>query len=257
MRLKPAIRYQLHEFWVGGFVFFLFNVGFVALCFLGLLKVQGLEGEGFAFNWYDFSCAIYFFVLGLILPRQAARLCVQMGVSRRTAYLSLFLSALPAALAMAAAGQVLLAGSNLAAEQVAPAMEGRFIDLFSLVYHQGSWSPGVVSTPLSILYAALFMLVMYALGLFFTLLFWRLNKLGCIIAVLALVVLATGVPTLFTVFSVPLAPVTAAFWRLWNAFLASPWVALLLFLVVAAILALIGWLLIRRTNIRAGMLSRQ
>ena len=133
MRLKPAIRYQLHEVWVGGFVFFLVNVGFVALCFLGLLKVQGLDGEGFAFSWYDFSCAIYFFLFGLILPRQAARLCVQMGVSRRTAYLSFFLSALPAALAMAVAGQVLLAGSNLAAEQVAPALEGRFLDLFSLV----------------------------------------------------------------------------------------------------------------------------
>ena len=257
MRLKPAIRYQLHEFWVGGFFFFLFNVGFVILCFLGILKAWTESNSEFFFNWYDFSCAIYFLVFGLVLPRQAARLCVQMGVSRRTAYLSLFLAALPAALAMAAAGQVLLAGSNLAARQVAPAIEGRFIDLFSLVYHQGVWSPGVVTTLLSILYAALLMLAMYALGLFITLLFWRLNKLGCIIAVLVMLMVAAGVSTLFTVFSADLAPVTGAFWQLRNACLNSPGVALLLFLAAAAFLALIGWLLIRRTNIRAGILSRQ
>ena len=69
------------------------------------------------YSWYGFSCTIFFFVFGIVLPRQATRLCVQMGVSRRTAYLSLYLMAAVASLCMAVAGQVLMLIGNAVAAQ--------------------------------------------------------------------------------------------------------------------------------------------
>lgn len=50
-------------------------------------------------------------------------------------------------------------------------------------------------------------------------------------------------------------PVRTLFLTLGDTFFHSPWGAILLLLVVVLLFSLIGWLLIRRTNIRGGMLS--
>lgn len=82
MNLKPAIRYQLREYLVSCLVFWAINALLIGIGFLVLsLNLGSGDRSGYTYNGYGFACAIFFLVFGLILPRQAIRLCVQMGVS--------------------------------------------------------------------------------------------------------------------------------------------------------------------------------
>ena len=133
MNLKPAIRYQLREYLVSCLVFWAINALLIGIGFLVLsLNLGSGDRSGYTYNGYGFACAIFFLVFGLILPRQAIRLCVQMGVSRRTTFLSLFLSALLPAVCLSLAGELLLSLAQFAADHTQFQLE--FSDLFSMIY---------------------------------------------------------------------------------------------------------------------------
>lgn len=133
MNLKPAIRYQLREYLVSCLVFWAINALLIGIGFLVLsLNLGSGDRSGYTYNGYGFACAIFFLVFGLILPRQAIRLCVQMGVSRRTTFLSLFLSALLPAVCLSLAGELLLSLAQFAADHTKFQLE--FSDLFSMIY---------------------------------------------------------------------------------------------------------------------------
>lgn len=254
MNLKPAIRYQLREYLISCLVFWAINALLIGIGFLVLsLNLGSGDRSGYTYNGYGFACAIFFLVFGLILPRQAIRLCVQMGVSRRTTFLSLFLSALLPAVCLSLAGELLLSLSQFAADHTQFQLE--FSDLFSMIYLKQGLPLTFLQHTASILFSAACMLACYSLGLFFTFLFWRLNKVGCIIAALAIPVSLIGFPPLLAKAEEVFPPVRTLFLTLGDTFFHSPWGAILLLLVVVLLFSLVGWLLIRRTNIRGGMLS--
>ena len=145
------------------------------------------------YSWYGFSCTIFFFVFGIILPRQATRLCIQMGVSRRTAYLSLYLMAAVASLCMAVAGQVLMLIGNAVADQTpfGTGLQDFLVGLFQTLYRNGG-TMTALDQALAVVFTAFCMLALFSFGLFFTFLFWRLSKVGCIVAALAIPVVLTG-----------------------------------------------------------------
>lgn len=253
MNLKPAIRYQIREFLVGGFVFWAVNAVIIALCFAGFLAF-GPAGDGIiSYNGYGIASAVFAFVYGMILPRQAIRLCAQMGVSRRTAFLSLLLTTVLGSLCVAVAGELLLSGSRMAARF--SHFREQFLGLFNMIYPD--YNVGLARHTMPVLYTTIAMLALFALGLFFTFLFWRLNKVGCIIAALAIPVVLTGVPALLTVFQRALAPVIEFCSQVMESFITSPWIAMGLLLIVTFVLTLISWMLIRRTNIRVGSLAKK
>ena len=173
-----------------------------------------------------------------------------MGVSRRTACLSLFLSALLPAVCLSLAGELLLSLSQFAADHTQFQLE--FSDLFSMIYLKQGLPLTFLQHTASILFSAACMLACYSLGLFFPFLFWRLKKVGCIVAS---PVSLFGVPPLLAKAEEVFPPVRTLFLTLGDTFFHSPWGAILLLLVVVLLFSLIGWLLIRRTNIRGGMLS--
>ena len=176
-----------------------------------------------------------------------------MGVSRRTTFLSLFLSALLPAVCLSLAGELLLSLAQFAADHTQFQLE--YSDLFSMIYLKQGLPLTFLQHTASILFSAACMLACYSLGLFFTFLFWRLNKVGCIIAALAIPVSLIGFPPLLAKAEEVFPPVRTLFLALGDTFFHSPWGAILLLLVVVLLFSLIGWLLIRRTNIRGGMLS--
>ena len=254
MNLKPAIRYQHREYLVSCLVFWAINALLIGIGFLVLsLNLGSGDRSGYTYNGYGFACAIFFLVFGLILPRQAIRLCVQMGVSRRTTFLSLFLSALLPAVCLSLAGELLLSLAQFAADHTQFQLE--FSDLFSMIYLKQGLPLTFLQHTASILFSAACMLACYSLGLFFTCLFWRLNKVGCIVAALAIPASLIGFPPLLAKAEEVFPPVRTLFLTLGDTFFHSPWGAILLLLVVVLLFSLIGWLLIRRTNIRGGMLS--
>ena len=253
MNLKPAIRFQIREYLIGGFVFWAVNVAIIVLCFAGFLAFTIGEDNVISYNGYGMACAIFSFVYGILLPRQSMRLCLQMGVSRRTTFLSLLLTTVLGSLFLAAAGELLLWAARMAAHtfQVGEQFRG----LFSLIYSE--YSVGLSLHTLPILYTTVAMLALFALGQFFSFLFWRLNKIGCIIAGLAIPALLMGVPSLLTVFHKVFDPVIQLCLQLGTAFITSPWSAMGMLLVTTLIFVVISWLLIRRTNIRGGSLSQK
>ena len=96
----------------------------------------------------------------------------------------------------------------------------------------------------------------FCLGLFFTFLFWRLNKVGCIIAALAIPFVLAGIPALMGLFPTVFAPAVRLLSFLGTLYISSPWWGMACALIFALFFALVSWMLIRRTNIRGGSLSK-
>ncbi len=255
MNLKPAIRYQVRDYVVSSLIFAGVNLLIVVAMVAGLLYFQVKTGtDSISYNGYTLSCTIFLFIYGLIVPRQVTRLCAQLGVCRRTAFLSLFPPMILSAFVLALLGEGMLGvARTVSAARGGPPL---FSDLFALIYLGETGSPTLVQHGLAALFGVTYMLAGFCLGLFLTFLFWRLNKVGCIIAALAIPAVLVGLPALAALFPTLFAPVirlAARFGRLW---VSSPWWAMAFALVLALFFAGISWLLIRRTNIRAGSLSK-
>lgn len=256
MNLKPAMRYQVRDYVVSSLIFAGVNLLIIIAMVAGLLYFQIKTGtNSVSYNGYSLSCMIFFFVYGLVVPRQVTRLCAQLGVCRRTAFLSLFPPMVLAAFVLAILGEGMLGvAKTVSAARGGPPL---FNDLFAFIYLGGTGSPTLGQHGLAVLFGITYMLAGFCLGIFLTFLFWRLNKVGCIIAGLAIPVVLVGLPALIflfypTVFA-PLVRLAAHLGHLW---VSSPWWAMAFALVLALVFAGISWLLIRRTNIRAGSLSK-
>ena len=253
MHLKPILRYQLRDYLTSGAVLFLVNVLLFAAAFVGLISFGPSDSE-VSITSYGFTCAIFLFVFGIVVPRQSMRIGVQLGVCRRTTFLGSLLSTAIAALALAAAGEFLLVFAQIITNSLEHCYFG---DLYAMIYHD-------MAAPLSLtlgehltsaLFSACLMLFCWTAGCFFTFLFWRLNKIGCVIAGISIPVVLNGVPFLLYYFRQPLTPLVSFLNLLATRAAASPWFAMGLFLVVGGIIALICWLLIRNANIRGTSLK--
>lgn len=248
MNLKPAFRYSLRDYVSGIAVFLGVNLLLVLFSFVGAISFD--SGSEFYYSGYGMGCAIFLLVCGIITPRASLRLCVQMGVSRRTAFLSFLISTLAASLVLAAAGDGLLAAAQHFGTGYSTL---HFSDLYQLIYARMDSTLTLSQHMHSILFSTAVMLCCAAVGMFLSILFWRLNKIGCIIAGCSIPVLLIGLPSAVYRFRGPLSSLIDLLESLAEAFLRSPWNAILTFLVVSAVLTLISYLLIRRVNIRSGI----
>ena len=251
MTMRPTLKQQIKDYRGAGGIFFLVNFILVVLAFVGLLTF-GINGADISYTGYGFSGAIFMLIMGIVLPRQSMRLGVQMGVSRQTTFLGLLISTLVCALALAAAGEMLITGAQV----LTPAESNLyFSDFYCLFYADGNTSLTLVQHLTSILFNTCLMLSMFGLGLFFTFLFWRLGKLGSVIAAISIPVVLFGLPGLVVYFDKLFAPLLTAIGKLMAACAINEWIAMASFLVVTAVSLVIGWLLICRTNIRGTALK--
>ena len=250
MHLKPILRYQLRDYLTSGAVLFLVNVLLFAAAFVGLISF-GTSNSEVSITSYGFTCAIFLFVFGIVVPRQSMRIGVQLGVCRRTTFLGSLLSTAIAALALAAAGKLLLTLLQVMTASLPNLYVG---DLYAMLYQDmATLTLGEHLT--SLLFSSCLMLFCWTAGCFFTFLFWRLNKIGCVIAGISIPVVLNVVPALLYYYSRPLAPLVSFLNLLATRAAASPWFAMALFLVIGGIIALICWLLVRNANIRGTSLK--
>ena len=247
MRLNPAIRCQVRDYAIAHSVFL--GVHLILLLVFAILASTLRETE-FFYSGYATSCFGYLFVFGIIMPRQVVRLCAQFGVSRRTAFLSLFPAAALSILFLSVAGEVFRGLGCLVTDFSATPMV--VTDLYAQLYLDGLTRFSLGQHSLSVLFHVVWMLCLFAAGLFLTFLFWRLRKTGCIIAALSLAAVLLGIPSLAAFTPTLFAPVASLLARAAT----SPWWAIALALALTVLFSLVGWLLIRRTNIRGGMLSK-
>lgn len=250
MNLKPMLRYQLRDYWISGLIFFLANLGAVLLVFISLSVFEGPNHA--SYSGYSFAGGIFMLVMGVVLPRQSMRLGGQLSISRKTSFAALLISSAVASLGLALAGDILMVVSQKAAWSVNGLV---FTDIYALLYAASAESLTLTEHVSSILFGTCFMVVNFALGLFFTFLFWRLGKLGQLVAGFCIPAALIGVPALLGVFKVPLAPVTRQIEKLVIACLDSVWLTMGVFLLAAMVFVLISWFLVRQTNIRGTSLK--
>lgn len=244
MNLKPAFRYQFRDYFKGTGVFFLVMVVIVAASIILAMYSHG----NISISGFSMATAICLFILGIVTPRSNLRLCAQFGVSRRTAFTSLFLAVLADIVILSLAGELLLYVGQSAGKGISNLS---FADLYQLLYLGAQpMSLSLSQHVMSVLLNTSLILLLFVFGMFFTFLFWRLNKIWTIIVAVAIPLLCNLIPALLVKLASSVPAIGRLFRALQHIFASSVWNLMALFLLLSVILAGIDWLLIRRANIR-------
>lgn len=242
INIRPAYRYQLGGYLRSAAVFYLIMTAIVTvfLCFASRL---GRSSHSYTnFTAYSISTAVFIFVVGIVSIRNDLRLCLQLGVSRRTTFISAICAVISVSLILGVAGELLTGVAQAVARGIPNCYAS---DLYQLIYLGAPETmPTLVQRLLSALFNAGIFIGACLFGMFFSLMFWRLNRIWTILAAIAIPFVLNGGPALLAWLGVDLTPVVK-----WVA--ASPFNFILLCLAGAAIVATIDWLLLRKANIKA------
>ena len=237
---KSAFRYQFLSFLKSAAVFYLIIV-VITTAFL-IVSVHFAADSSTNFTGNGVSSAIFMFVVGIVYIRSDLRLCLQFGVSRRTAFISEILAVLSVSAVLAVAGELLTA----IAQVVVLSNPNSFVgDVYQLIYMDAARA---LLTFGQHMFSALINTSMFfcasLIGMFFSLMFWRLSKLWTIVVAIAIPFAINGVPILLVRLGLNFNPFME-----WVA--SSPFCFALTCLTIAVPAALIDWLLLRRANIKA------
>ncbi len=242
MNFKPAFQYELKNMLLGSATFFAAIVVLIAITVVASTR----GSANVSFSGYCISSTICLFVFGVVEPRPCLRLCAQLGVSRRTAFLCNIAAAIVAAFFLAVAGELLLSAGRLASRG-----ELVIADLYQLIYLGGRYQvPLALSFPqhlINILFNTLLSAAAYCGGMFFTYLFWRLNKVWTVVTAISIPVVLNVVPLLLS----RSASITRAAASFFSWLGASVWNSLFVFVLLSALLCIICYLLVRNANIKA------
>ncbi|HWP79398.1 MAG TPA: hypothetical protein VN446_02040 [Candidatus Acidoferrum sp.] len=241
MNVRPAFRYQFFVFLQGAIVMFLIMTAIIT----AFMTIAFAADEGtsiVSFSGYGLSTTIFMFVMGIVNVRSDLRLSLQFGVSRRTSFICEVLAALSVSALLAAGGEVI----NSVARAVSDGRTNIIIaDLYQLLYVGGNGARMSVSQhAMSMLFNTAFALSVCMLGMFFSLMFWRLNKFWTVVAALAIPVVINGGPMLLYMMGFDF----IAFGR-WLG--TNPLNFMACFAAVIALAGLVDWLLLRKANILA------
>lgn len=240
MNIKPAFRYQFDVFFKGSAVTFLVIMAAIAALMVTSLYISA-DTTVISFTGYGITAVIFLFIMGIVNIRSDLRLCLQYGVSRRTSFVSEILVVLSASAILAAAGE-LLTGII----QALSADNSRFLiaDFYQLIFVGTDIASLTLGQHvLSMLFNTSLTFCACLFGMFFSLLFWRLNKVWTVVAAILIPVLINVVPILLSRMGVNLMP----FIR-WIT--ASPFYFVLFFSFLAGLFGAVNWLLLRRANIK-------
>lgn len=237
MRCAPVFRYQFRDLLLGFAPFFGIVVVIIAASIIGARLHSGVDVIGF--SGFGMMSAICLFVLGVVSPRPNLRLCIQLGVSRRTAFLSQLMAVALGIVVLAAAGELLFA----VAQPIASGSGEFFMkDLYQMLYLDESVVTLTAGEHLmSLCFNSAMLLAAFAFGMFFTFLFWRLSRFWIVVA-------AVSIP--LTLNLVPMLIGRVCGDAVVELFTDSAWNVMAAMLLFAALFILISWRLMSRANIR-------
>ncbi len=240
MKLKPAFHYQFQDILKSAGIFLLVMASITT----GMLILAARAHGTMSFSAFGFSNVIFLFVLGIVSIRSNLRLCLQFGVSRRTGFVSALLANICIALLLAVAGELLIVAARAAGSGLSNLT---LWDTYQMLYLGSSGSPMSFGQHLgSALFNTVLSIATFQFGMFFSLLFWRLNKLWTIVAAISIPVLLNVVPWLLYTLGVDLMPFV-------NWMINAPENFILFGLALGLFFCVINWLLVRRANIKAAV----
>ena len=241
MNFKPAFRYQFSSFLKGSAVIYLILIVVVAGFLIGTMSISTESASSISFTGFSITATIYLFVMGIVEIRNDLRLCLQYGVSRRTAFLSELTAVLAASAILAVAGELL---TGLAQALAVNNTKLFVADLYQLIFVGADTASLTLSQHvLSALFNSSLMFAACVGGMFFSLTFWRLNKLWTIVVAISIPVLLNLIPNAISWLGIDLSPFVR-----WIT--SSVFCFVLFFMLLALLFGIINWLLLRRANIR-------
>lgn len=244
MKLKQSFRYQLADYKAGILVYYCAMLGLLALILVSTVVDTGVTVVFSGLS--GFSC-IFLFICGLCSLHDNLPMHLQHGVSRRTMFRARLLVTVAVSAFMAAVDTLLSVLINLLG---APFFEG---SLFQQLYGKIYPSLGPVGNVLmSLVFAFVLFLLASSLGYFIITLFYRLTKplriaLGIALAFLFLPgqIIVKGADQLL--FHNALARLAErVIWPLMDKIDSSVFLTMGWWLLAAAALSAVTWLLLRR-----------
>ncbi len=249
LSILPAFRYSIKGYLKSSVVF----VGIIILVFLflavlmGILSSQTTAGS-ISGGSFEFSSFIFLLVIGIVAIREDLRMLIQHGLGRRTCFISSLLCAAVIAMALAIFAELL---STLLIA-ISANYQNIAVSSFTQMLFQTE-SLSFAQHLLAVIINFSIMLCSYFVGMFCSLVFYRLPKYWKL-------VVAIGVPAFFVIL-MPLFSQTkigAAFFAALSKFLdklieliaASSWYLVLFVLIIALVVAGLCFLLIRRADIQ-------
>ncbi len=242
MNLRPAFRYQFRSALKSAIIFSLIMLAILAV--FSAVTVGGYAESRATFVGYGISAAVFMFVVGIVSIRSDLRLCLQFGVSRRSSFVSEILALLTLSALLSVAGE-LITGLAQAMVLKAPSEHVFVCDLYQIMYLKNGFAQlsfaqhimsGLVNTGL--------LLSLTLIGMFFSLMFWRLSKVWTVLVAISIPILINLVPWLLLKIGFDPAPFIAWVLR-------SPIYYILTCLAIAALFGTTNWLLLRKANIKA------
>lgn len=240
-KAKPMLRFQLRDQLPADLIFIAANIGIVVILMI-ITHVTG-DASG-SYTSIGLSTGIYMLVIASVGLRSSLRLGAQLGVSRNRCFGDFVLSLILSSFALAITIEIVLSVFSAA---TASSGMCHFTDLFAMLY-LGELDAGALSLSqhlLSTIFNLCIILFCTAIGSIFSMLFWRLNRLGRTILVILLIAVPFCFP-MFLVYSLS-THLPALFF-----FVGKPTNVMAVLLLSAAVLFFLSWLLSRTVHIRPG-----
>lgn len=238
MNFKAAFRYNFKNLIGGSGRALLIIFGIILI--LTLFVFVNRSGATTITGMFAVTAAIFLFVMGIVGIRSDLRICLQFGVSRRTSFCSEIVAVFASSVILAAAGELLTG----ILQPLSNSTHFFASDLYQIIFLQGTEILSFSQHMISALFNLSLFICAYIGGMFFSLLFWRLNKIWTVTVAIAIPFLMNGIPILLDKLGVDFNPFLS-----WLS--ASPYHFVIMFLLIAAIVSVINWLVLRRANIKA------
>ncbi|HCU08166.1 MAG TPA: hypothetical protein DF480_04255 [Clostridiales bacterium] len=242
MNLRAASLYKSkNALKSAGAYFIVLLLILLAVIAIARINVSNGGSSYVTFSGYTIGAWVMMLVMGITAIREDLRFFIQNGIGRRTAFVTQWVAALELAVLLAVGGQLFQFLANAIAQSVPNIRIG---ELYSMLYAQGAMSLSLWQHVESFVLYLGFLLMAYMGGMFFSLLFYVLNKtMQVVIAVSIPFLLFVGIPFLWPYFS---APLTA----LYQFCSVNSWNLLLVFLIITAVIGAVNGLITRRIHIR-------
>lgn len=246
MNIKSSYKYQLLDYKKGVAIFYIVILWVYAMLSITMIKVS--NGNESSFGGMDMATAIFLFVCGLCSFKENFLMLSQNGVSRKTIFKGRIMVTVTIALAMALIDNVIFWVFKAISSSLTSNIEcqSAFVQIYTERMH------GISSLQL---YAGnlLFDIAIYLgasfIGYFITLMFYRMNKTGRVIA-------GVGVPVFLSVVLPAIdefltnGRISMLIMRVGELMMGTPQGVIISFIGFAIVFGALSWLLMRRAPVR-------
>lgn len=239
MKWKQMLHYEIAAVWRPVAAFYGIMI---AIFILGSILRAMLSQTALNFGDPDVMSSVFVFVIGFCLYKEPFFMGLANGISRRTSFLCFLILSVSLSLVVAICNSVLLPiFSHVVSFQITDIIYGEL--------EMGAWMEQIVRLVISIVMSVMFMQIGYTIGG----VYYRMGKvLKGIVSACVPIFFVLLLPIIFTALPEHIQQAIGRFFAGIGTFIAStPWNLVLVFSGVSLLFAVLGWLLIRRSPIKA------